>query len=108
VANVRIRDVVVFAVGTHTCGIASGPEWKRARAQLASARDWISRPRIKRSRKFRRKSIRCAPRSSANRSEQRLTNAGNQFEKDRLTLGVLPASTSIRNSRSGDPLAYRL
>src|SRR6266700_3313697 len=81
------RDVVVFAVGTaYVQVISSAARVETAKAQLTSADelDQQTASRVKNEVSPEIDSIRAqVERQSA---EQRLTNAGNQLEKDRLTL----------------------
>jgi outer membrane protein TolC len=101
------RDVVVFAVGTaYLQVIASAARVETARAQLASA-DELDRQtanRVKNEVSPEIDSIRSqVERQSA---EQRLTNATNQLEKDKLTLARIVGLAVDQNFELSDPLAY--
>ena len=101
------RDVVVFAVGTaYMQVIASAARVQTAKAQLASARDLDQQTanRVK---------SEVAPEIDALRAlverqsaEQRLTNATNQFEKDKLTLARIIGLAIDQDFGVSDPLAY--
>jgi outer membrane protein TolC len=102
------RDVVVFAAGTaYLQVIASGARAETARAQLASAGelDQQTANRVKNEVSPEIDSIRAqVERQSA---EQRLTNAINQLEKDRLTLGRIIGLAIDQEFELSDTLAYR-
>jgi outer membrane protein TolC len=102
------RDVVVFAVGTaYMQVIASAARVDTARAQLASAGelDQQTANRVKNEVSPEIDSIRAqVERQSA---EQRLTNATNQLEKDRLTLARIIGLAIDQEFALSDPLAYR-
>ncbi len=102
------RDVVVFAVGTaYVQAIASAARVETARAQLASAieLDRQTADRVKSEVSPEIDSIRSeVERQSA---EQRLTNATNQFEKDKLTLGRIIGLAVDQDFAVIDPLSYR-
>lgn len=102
------RDVVVFAVGTaYMQVIASAARVETARAQLASAGelDQQTANRVKNEVSPEIDSIRAqVERQSA---EQRLTNATNQLEKDRLTLARIIGLAIDQEFALSDPLAYR-
>jgi outer membrane protein TolC len=101
------RDVVVFAVGTaYLQVIASAARVETARAQLASAGelDQQTSNRVKSEVSPEIDSIRAqVERQSA---EQRLTNATNQLEKDRLTLGRIIGLAIDQEFELSDSLAY--
>jgi outer membrane protein TolC len=102
------RDVVVFAVGTaYLQVIASAARVKTSRAQLASAGelDQQTANRVKNEVSPEIDSIRAqVERQSA---EQRLTNAANQFEKDKLTLARIIGLAVDQDFELSDPLSYR-
>jgi outer membrane protein TolC len=102
------RDVVVFAVGTaYMQVIASAARVETAKAQLASAGelDQQTANRVKNEVSPEIDSIRAqVERQSA---EQRLTNATNQLEKDRLTLARIIGLAIDQEFALSDPLAYR-
>lgn len=101
------RDVVVFAVGTaYLQVIASAARVETARAQLASAGelDQQTANRVKNEVSPEIDSIRAqVERQSA---EQRLTNATNQLEKDKLTLGRIIGLAIDQDFELSDSLAY--
>jgi len=101
------RDVVVFAVGTaYLQVVASGARAETARAQLASARelDQQTANRVKNEVSPEIDSIRSqVERQSA---EQRLRNATNQLEKDKLTLAWIIGLAIDQEFELSDPLAY--
>ena len=101
------RDVVVFAVGTaYMQVIASAARVETARAQLASAGelDQQTANRVKNEVSPEIDSIRAqVERQSA---EQRLTNATNQLEKDKLTLARIIGLAIDQEFELSDPLAY--
>jgi outer membrane protein TolC len=101
------RDVVVFAVGTaYLQVIASAARAETARAQLASAGelDQQTANRVKNEVSPEIDSIRSqVERQSA---EQRLTNATNQLEKDKLTLARIIGLAIDQDFELSDPLAY--
>jgi outer membrane protein TolC len=102
------RDVVVFAVGiAYLQVIASAARVETAGAQLASASelDQQTANRVKNEVSPEIDSIRSqVERQSA---EQRLTNATNQLEKDKLTLARIIGLAIDQNFELSDPLAYR-
>jgi outer membrane protein TolC len=102
------RDVVVFAVGTaYLQVIASAARVETASAELASARelDQQTASRVKNEVSPEIDSIRAqVERQSA---EQRLTNAANQLEKDKLTLARIIGLAIDQEFELSDPLAYR-
>jgi outer membrane protein TolC len=102
------RDVVVFAVGTaYLQAIASAAKVDAAKAQLASARelDQQTADRVKSEVSPEIDSLRAqVERQSA---EQRLTNAANQFEKDKLTLARITGLAIDQKFVLTDSLAYR-
>jgi outer membrane protein TolC len=101
------RDVVVFAVGTaYLQVIASAARVDTARAQLASAGelDQQTANRVKSEVSPEIDSIRAqVERQSA---EQRLTNATNQLEKDKLTLARVIGLAIDQEFELSDSLAY--
>ena len=101
------RDVVVFAVGTaYLQVIASTARVETARAQLASAGelDQQTANRVKNEVSPEIDSIRAqVERQSA---EQRLTNATNQLEKDKLTLARVIGLAMDQEFELSDSLAY--
>lgn len=101
------RDVVVFAVGTaYLQVIASAARVQTAKAQLASAGelDQQTANRVKNEVSPEIDSIRAqVERQSA---EQRLTNATNQLEKDKLTLARIIGLAIDQDFELNDPLAY--
>jgi len=101
------RDVVVFAVGTaYMQVIASAARVETAKAQLASADelDQQTADRVKNEVSPEIDSIRSqVERQSA---EQRLTNATNQLEKDKLTLARIIGLAIDQDFELSDPLAY--
>ena len=101
------RDVVVFAVGTaYLQVIASAARVETAKAQLASAAelDRQTANRVKSEVSPEIDSVRAqVERQSA---EQRLTNANNQLEKDKLTLARIIGLAIDQDFELSDPLAY--
>jgi outer membrane protein TolC len=101
------RDVVVFAVGTaYMQVIASAARVETAKAQLASARelDQQTANRVKSELSPEIDSLRAqVERQSA---EQRLTNATNQLEKDKLTLARIVGLAIDQEFGVTDPLSY--
>jgi len=101
------RDVVVFAVGTaYLQVIASAARVETAKAQLASAGelDQQTADRVKSEVSPEIDSLRAqVERQSA---EQRLTNATNQLEKDKLTLARIIGLAIDQDFRVTDPLSY--
>jgi outer membrane protein TolC len=101
------RDVVVFAVGTaYMQAIASAARVETARAQLASAGelDRLTANRVKSEVSPEIDSLRAqVERQSA---EQRLTNATNQLEKDKLTLARIIGLAIDQEFGVTDPLSY--
>jgi outer membrane protein TolC len=101
------RDVVVFAVGTaYLQVIASAARVRTAGAQLASAGelDQQTANRVKNEVSPEIDSLRAqVERQSA---EQRLTNATNQLEKDKLTLARIIGLAIDQDFELSDPLAY--
>ena len=101
------RDVVVFAVGTaYLQVIASAARVETATAQLASAGelDQQTANRVKNEVSPEIDSIRAqVERQSA---EQRLTNATNQLEKDKLTLARVIGLAIDQEFELSDSLAY--
>src|SRR5712671_3804167 len=101
------RDVVIFAVGTaYMQVIASAARVETAKAQLASARelDQQTANRVKSEVAPEIDSLRAqVERQSA---EQRLTNATNQLEKDKLTLARIVGLAIDQDFGVTDPLSY--
>jgi outer membrane protein TolC len=101
------RDVVVFAVGTaYVQVVASAARVETAKAQLASARelDQQTANRVKSEVSPEIDALRAqVERQSA---EQRLANAGNQLEKDKLTLARIIGLAIDQDFGVSDPLAY--
>src|SRR3984893_6059460 len=101
------RDVVVFAVGTaYVQVISSAARVETAKAQLTSADelDQQTASRVKNEVSPEIDSIRAqVERQSA---EQRLTNASNQLEKDRLTLARIIGMAVDQDFALTDPLGY--
>src|SRR5216683_3809595 len=101
------RDVVVFAVGTaYMQVIASAARVETAKAQLASAGelDQQTANRVKNEVSPEIDSLRAqVERQSA---EQRLINAANQLEKDKLTLARIIGLAIDQDFGLSDPLAY--
>src|SRR5712672_784601 len=101
------RDVVVFAVGTaYVQVISTAARVETAKAQLTSADelDQQTANRVKNEVSPEIDSIRAqVERQSA---EQRLTNASNQLEKDRLTLARIIGLAIDQDFALTDPLAY--
>ena len=107
--NVRdSRDVVVFAVGAaYLQAIASAARVEAAKAQVASALelDRLTADRVKSELSPEIDSIRAeVERQSA---EQRLTNAENQLEKDKLALARIIGLAIDQDFSVTEPLAYR-
>lgn len=101
------RDVVVFAVGTaYLQVIASAARVETARAQLASAGelDQQTANRVKNEVSPEIDSIRAQVERQS--GEQRLTNATNQLEKDKLTLGRIIGLAIDQDFELSDSLAY--
>jgi outer membrane protein TolC len=102
------RDVVVFAVGTaYLQVIASAARAETAKAQLASA-DELDRQTAN------QVANEVAPEIDSIRAqverqstEQRVTNAANQLEKDKLTLARIIGLAIDQEFELSDPLAYR-
>src|SRR5882672_8509993 len=102
------RDVVVFAVGTaYVKAIASSARVETAKAQLASAieLDRQTADRVKSEVSPEIDSIRAEVERQT--AEQRLTNANNQFEKDKLTLARIIGLAIDQDFGVIDPLSYR-
>ena len=102
------RDVVVFAVGTaYAKAIASSARVETAKAQLASAieLDRQTADRVKSEVSPEIDSIRAEVERQT--AEQRLTNANNQFEKDKLTLARIIGLAIDQDFGVIDPLSYR-
>jgi outer membrane protein TolC len=101
------RDVVVFAVGTaYMQVIASAARVETAKAQVTSARelDQQTANRVKSEVAPEIDSLRSqVERQSA---EQRLTNATNQLEKDKLTLARIIGLAIDQDFGVTDPLSY--
>jgi len=101
------RDVVVFAVGTaYLQAISSAARLETAQAQLASARelDRETANRVQSEVSPEIDSLRAqVERQSA---EQRVTNAANQFEKDKLTLARIIGLAIDQEFVVSDPLTY--
>jgi outer membrane protein TolC len=101
------RDVVVFAVGTaYMQMIASAARVETAKAQLASADelDQQTANRVKSELSPEIDSLRAqVERQSA---EQRLTNAANQLERDKLTLARIIGLPIDQDFGVSEPLAY--
>jgi outer membrane protein TolC len=101
------RDVVVFAVGTaYMQVIASAARIETGRAQLASAGelDQQTANRVKNEVSPEIDSIRAQVEQQS--AEQRLTNATNQLEKDKLTLGRIIGLAIDQDFELSDPLVY--
>jgi outer membrane protein TolC len=101
------RDVVVFAVGTaYVQVIASAARVETAKAQLASAKelDKQTANRVKSEVSPEIDSLRAQVERQS--SEQRLTNASNQLEKDKLTLARIIGLAIDQEFEVSDPLAY--
>jgi outer membrane protein TolC len=101
------RDVVVFAVGTaYMQVIASAARIESAKAQLASAGelDRQTANRVKNEVSPEIDSIRAQVEQQS--AEQRLTNAANQLEKDKLTLGRIIGLAIDQDFELSDPLVY--
>jgi outer membrane protein TolC len=102
------RDVVVFAVGTaYLQVIASAARVETARAQLASAGelDQQTANRVNNEVSPEIDSLRAQVEHQS--AEQRLTNATNQLEKDRLTLARIIGLAIDQEFALSDPLTYR-
>jgi outer membrane protein TolC len=101
------RDVVVFAVGTaYLQVIASVARLETARAQLASATelDQQTADQVRNEVSPEIDSIRAQVERQS--TEQRLTNAANQLEKDKLTLARIIGLAIDQEFEVSDPLAY--
>jgi outer membrane protein TolC len=101
------RDVVVLAVGTaYLQVIASAARVETAKAQLASAQelDQQTANQVKSEVSPEIDSLRA--RVERQSAEQRLTNALNQLEKDKLTLGRITGLAMDQNFVLTDSLAY--
>jgi outer membrane protein TolC len=101
------RDVVVFAVGTaYMQVIASAARVETAKAQLASARelDEQTANRVKNEVSPEIDSLRSQVEQQS--AEQRLSNATNQFEKDKLALARIVGLAIDQEFELTDPLAY--
>ena len=101
------RDVVVFAVGTaYLQVIASAARVETARAQLASAKelDRQTADRVASDVSPEIDSLRSQVEGQS--AQQRLTNATNQFEKDKLTLGRITGLPIDQKFVLTDRLAY--
>ena len=102
------RDVVLFAVGTaYVQAIASAARVETARAQLASAveLDRLTVDHVKSELSPEIDSIRAEVERQS--TEQRLVNATNQFEKDKLALGRIIGLAIDQDFSVIDPLSYR-
>jgi outer membrane protein TolC len=102
------RDVVVFAVGTaYLQVIASAARLETAKAQLASAGelDQQTADQVRNEVAPEIDSIRAQVERQS--GEQRLTDAANQFEKDKLTLARIIGLAIDQEFKLSDPLAYR-
>jgi outer membrane protein TolC len=102
------RDVVVFAVGTaYLQVIASVARVETVRAQLASAGelDQQTADQVRNEVSPEIDSIRAQVERQS--TEQRLTNAANQLEKDKLTLARIIGLAIDQEFELRDPLAYR-
>jgi outer membrane protein TolC len=101
------RDVVVFAVGTAYLEVIAGAaRVETAKAQVASARelDRQTADRVTSEVSPEIDSLRAQVELQS--AEQRLTNALNQFEKDKLTLGRIIGLPVDQNFVLTDRLAY--
>jgi outer membrane protein TolC len=101
------RDVVVFAVGTaYMQVIASAARLETAKAQLASAGelDQQTANRVKAEVSPEIDSLRAQVELQS--AEQRLTNATNQLEKDKLTLARIVGLAIDQEFGVTDPLSY--
>ena len=101
------RDVVVFAVGTaYLQVIASAARVETAKAQLTSAGelDQQTADRVKSDVSPEIDSLRAQVERQS--TEQRLTNATNQLEKDKLTLGRIIGLPSDQEFELSDRLVY--
>jgi outer membrane protein TolC len=101
------RDVVVFAVGTaYLQVIASVARLETVRAQLASATelDQQTADQVRNEVSPEIDSIRAQVERQS--TEQRLTNAANQLEKDKLTLARIIGLAIDQEFEVSDPLAY--
>src|SRR5579863_7536182 len=101
------RDVVVFAVGTaYLQVIASVARLETVRAQLASATelDQQTADQVRNEVSPEIDSIRAQVERQS--TEQRLTNAANQLEKDKLTLARIIGMAIDQEFEVSDPLAY--
>jgi len=101
------RDVVVFAVGTaYMQVIASAARAETAKAQLVSASelDRQTANRVKSEVSPEIDSLRAQVERQS--TEQRLTNATNQLEKDKLTLARIIGLAIDQDFGLSDPLAY--
>ncbi len=101
------RDVVVFAVGTaYMQVIASAARVETAKAQLTSAGelDQQTANRVKNEVSPEIDSIRSQVEQQS--AEQRLTNATNQLEKDKLTLARIIGLAIDQDFELSDPLVY--
>jgi outer membrane protein TolC len=102
------RDVVVYAVGTaYLQAIASAARLEAAKAQLASAieLDRLTADRVKSEVSPEIDSIRAEVERQA--AEQRLINANNQLEKDKLALGRIIGLAIDQDFSVSDALGYR-
>jgi len=102
------RDVVVFAAGiAYVQVLASAARVETAKAQLATARelDQLTADRVKSEVSPEIDSLRSQVEQQS--AAQRLTNAANQFEKDKLALARVVGFPADQEFVLSDPLAWR-
>jgi outer membrane protein TolC len=102
------RDVVVFAVGTaYLQVIASAARVETAKAQLASAGELDQQTANQVANEVAPEIDSIRTQVERQSAEQRLTNATNQLEKDKLTLARIIGLAIDQEFELSDPLAYR-
>ncbi|HMF74365.1 MAG TPA: TolC family protein [Bryobacteraceae bacterium] len=102
------RDVVVFAVGTaYLQVIASAARVETAKAELASAQELDKQAAHQFQAEVSPEIDTLRAQVERQSAEQRLTNAQNQFEKDKLTLARITGLAIDQNFMLTDPLSYQ-
>jgi outer membrane protein TolC len=102
------RDVVVFAVGTaYLQVIASAARVETAKAQLASAGELDRQTANQVANEVAPEIDSIRAQVERQSTEQRVTNAANQLEKDKLTLARIIGLAIDQEFELSDPLAYR-
>jgi len=102
------RDVVVFAVGTaYLQVIASAARLETAKAQLASAGELDRQTANQVANEVAPEIDSIRAQVERQSTEQRVTNAANQLEKDKLTLARIIGLAIDQDFALSDPLTYR-